>query len=57
MAKNQGYPSPEMIRPDTPDFLGQDGDLADFELEMISGGTLGGAGTFNPPLIHPNLPL
>ena len=24
------------------DFLGQDGDLTDFELEMISGGSLGG---------------
>ena len=26
------------------DFLGQDGDLADFELEMISGGQTGGNG-------------
>jgi hypothetical protein len=26
------------------DFLGQDGDLTDFELEMISGGSRGGSG-------------
>ena len=26
------------------DFLGQDGDLTDFELELISGGQVGGQG-------------
>ena len=35
------------------DFLGQDGDLTDFELELISGGQAFSWDNLNP--IHPNL--
>ena len=44
LAKNHGYTitSDEVYA--HADFLGQDGDLTDFELEMISGGQGGGTG-------------
>ena len=44
LAKNHGYTitSDEVYAHQ--DFLGQDGDLTDFELEMISGGNEGDAG-------------
>jgi len=44
LAKNHGYTitSDEVYAHQ--DFLGQDGDLTDFELEMISGGTARGSG-------------
>ena len=42
LAKNHGYTiTSDEVYAHT-DFLGQDGDLTDFELEMISGGSLGG---------------
>ena len=41
LAKNHGYTiTPEEVYAHA-DFLGQDGDLTDFELEMISGGGYG----------------
>ena len=44
LAKNHGYTiTSEEVYAHT-DFLGQDGDLTDFELEMISGGNEGDAG-------------
>ena len=44
LAKNHGYTitSDEVYAHQ--DFLGQDGDLTDFELEMISGGNAGDSG-------------
>ena len=44
LAKNHGYTitSDEVYA--HADFLGQDGDLTDFELELISGGQTGGNG-------------
>ena len=44
LAKNHGYTitSDEVYAHQ--DFLGQDGDLTDFELELISGGYGGGSG-------------
>jgi hypothetical protein len=42
LAKNHGYTVAEDDVTQHADFLGQDGDLTDFELEMISGGSLGG---------------
>ena len=44
LAKNHGYTitSDEVYA--HADFLGQDGDLTDFELELISGGQVGGTG-------------
>ena len=42
LAKNHGYTiTSDEVYAHT-DFLGQDGDLTDFELEMISGGYRGG---------------
>ncbi len=38
LAKNHGYTVTEDDVTQHADFLGQDGDLTDFELEMISGG-------------------
>ena len=38
LAKNHGYTITEDDVTQHADFLGQDGDLTDFELEMISGG-------------------
>ena len=38
LAKNHGYSVTEDEVTQHADFLGQDGDLTDFELEMISGG-------------------
>jgi len=44
LAKNHGYTiTSDEVYAHT-DFLGQDGDLTDFELEMISGGNEGDAG-------------
>ena len=44
LAKNHGYTitSDEVYA--HAEFLGQDGDLTDFELELISGGQVGGQG-------------
>ena len=44
LAKNHGYTVTEDDVTQHADFLGQDGDLTDFELEMISGGDRGGRG-------------
>ena len=41
LAKNHGYTVTEDDVTQHADFLGQDGDLTDFELEMISGGMRG----------------
>jgi hypothetical protein len=41
LAKNHGYTVTEDDVTQHADFLGQDGDLTDFELEMISGGSGG----------------
>jgi predicted ribosomally synthesized peptide with nif11-like leader len=43
LAKNHGYTATEDDVTQHADFLGQDGDLTDFELEMISGGGRGGS--------------
>jgi predicted ribosomally synthesized peptide with nif11-like leader len=43
LAKNHGYTVTEDDVTQHADFLGQDGDLTDFELEMISGGGRGGS--------------
>jgi hypothetical protein len=42
LAKNHGYSITSEEVYAHADFLGQDGDLTDFELEMISGGGKGG---------------
>ena len=42
LAKNHGYTITQDDVTQHADFLGQDGDLTDFELEMISGGHGGG---------------
>jgi len=42
LAKNHGYTITSEEVYAHADFLGQDGDLTDFELELISGGSLGG---------------
>ena len=42
LAKNHGYTITSDDVTQHADFLGQDGDLTDFELEMISGGDRGG---------------
>ena len=42
LAKNHGYTITSEEVYVHADFLGQDGDLTDFELEMISGGGAGG---------------
>jgi hypothetical protein len=42
LAKNHGYSITSEEVYAHADFLGQDGDLTDFELEMISGGYKGG---------------
>ena len=44
LAKNHGYTITSEEVYAHADFLGQDGDLTDFELEMISGGSRGGQG-------------
>ena len=44
LAKNHGYTITSEEVYAHADFLGQDGDLTDFELEMISGGQTGGGG-------------
>jgi len=44
LAKNHGYTITSEEVYAHADFLGQDGDLTDFELEMISGGTARGSG-------------
>jgi predicted ribosomally synthesized peptide with nif11-like leader len=44
LAKNHGFTVTKDDVTQHADFLGQDGDLTDFELEMISGGGRGGAG-------------
>ena len=44
LAKNHGYTITEDDVTQHADFLGQDGDLTDFELEMISGGSRSGDG-------------
>ena len=44
LAKNHGFTVTEAEVIQHADFLGQDGDLTDFELEMISGGQRGGRG-------------
>ena len=44
LAKNHGYTVTEDDVTQHADFLGQDGDLTDFELEMVSGGSRGGFG-------------
>ena len=44
LAKNHGYTITSDEVYTHADFLGQDGDLTDFELELISGGQLGGKG-------------
>ncbi len=44
LAKNHGFTVTEDEVTQHADFLGQDGDLTDFELEMISGGGRGGDG-------------
>ena len=44
LAKNHGYTVTKDDVTQHADFLGQDGDLTDFELEMISGGGRGGFG-------------
>ena len=41
LAKNHGYSVTEDDVTQHADFLGRDGDLTDFELEMISGGKAG----------------
>ena len=41
LAKNHGYTITSEEVYEHADFLGQDGDLTDFELEMISGGNRG----------------
>ena len=43
LAKNHGYTITSEEVYAHADFLGQDGDLTDFELEMISGGRKGGS--------------
>ena len=43
LAKNHGYTVTKDDVTQHADFLGQDGDLTDFELEMISGGGRGGS--------------
>ena len=42
LAKNHGYTITSEEVYAHQDFLGQDGDLTDFELELISGGAYGG---------------
>ena len=44
LAKNHGYTITSEEVYAHADFLGQDGDLTDFELEMISGGAKGAGG-------------
>ena len=44
LAKTHGYTITSEEVYEHADFLGQDGDLTDFELEMISGGGSGGGG-------------
>ena len=44
LAKNHGYTITSEEVYAHQDFLGQDGDLTDFELEMVSGGTKGAGG-------------
>ena len=44
LAKNQGFTITEEEVTQHADFLGQDGDLTDFELELISGGQGGRSG-------------
>ena len=44
LAKNHGYSVTEDDVTQHADFLGRDGDLTDFELEMISGGARGSSG-------------
>jgi len=44
LAKTHGYSITSEEVYAHQDFLGQDGDLTDFELEMISGGTARGSG-------------
>jgi len=44
LAKTHGYSITSEEVYAHADFLGQDGDLTDFELEMISGGTARGSG-------------
>ena len=44
LAKNHGYTVTKDDVTQHADFLGQDGDLTEFELEMISGGSRGRAG-------------
>ena len=48
LAKNHGYTITSEEVYEHADFLGQDSDLTDFELEMISGGQTGG-GDSSPP--------
>ena len=48
LAKNNGYTITSEEVYAHADFLGQDGDLTDFELEMISGGYAYGAGGHSP---------
>ena len=45
LAKNHGYTITSEEVYAHADFLGQDGDLTDFELEMISGGQSSGGGS------------
>ena len=44
LAKNHGYTITSEEVYAHADFLGQDGDLTDFELELVSGGQSGGGG-------------
>ena len=44
LAKNHGYTITSEEVYAHQDFLGQDGDLTDFELEMVSGGAKGAGG-------------
>ncbi|MHC8864645.1 Nif11-like leader peptide family natural product precursor [Arenicellales bacterium IMCC57338] len=44
LAKNHGYTITSEEVYAHAEFLGQDGDLTDFELELISGGQVGGQG-------------
>jgi len=48
LAKNHGFTVTEAEVTQHADFLGQDGDLTDFELELISGGQGGRSGLCGP---------
>jgi len=56
LAKNHGYTVTEDDVTQHADFLGQDGDLTDFELEMISGGMRDKHEQRSRLLTHPFIP-